>query len=131
MKRLLLLALAPAFFGWNAHAWKEGTLTCQFEVMSKKTFPKMEKLPPFSFDMTKQFSEAFQASSLENRLIIAYYPGFARPGDVNLFVLNMKYNGANAGADVPAVGGGTYTFKISRDDSDLIGAFLNCRADLR
>lgn len=127
----LLFIFVAGVFAPRAHAFQDGTLTCYFEVFSKKAFPKVEKTPPFSFNIKTQFSEAFQAKSLENRLIIAYYPGFAKPGDVNQFILNMKYNGANAGADVPAVHGWDYVFKISRDDSDLIGAFLHCNADLK
>ncbi len=131
MMKVFLIILGAALFAPSAQAFKEGKFTCQFEVVSKKNFPKVEKLPPFTFNAMEAFSEAYQAKSLENRLIIAYYPGFAKPGDLSLHVMDMKYNGANAGADVPAVADGNFTFKISRDDSDLVGAFLNCRSELR
>ncbi|MCC7403044.1 MAG: hypothetical protein IT288_01480 [Bdellovibrionales bacterium] len=122
-----------AFFTLMAHApqalaFKSGQVTCFWEVVAKDTFPAVEKLAPFTFDLTEPFTDAFQATHLKNRLLVAYYPGLAGPGDVNQLIVNLKYDGANAGADVPALADGTYTFKISRDDSDLVGAFLNCHS---
>lgn len=124
------LMVTVAFFAPQASAFKDGTLTCQFEVIAKKNFPTVEKLAPFTIKISEPFSDAFQAPSLNNRLLLAYSPGYAAPRDVNLFNVTLKYDGANAGADVPAVANGEYTFKISRDDSDLVGAFLVCKAAL-
>ena len=126
-----LAVLTPIVaFSSSAMAFKNGQVTCQFEVIAKDTFPAVEKLAPFTFNVQDPFSDAFQATRLKNRLLVAYYPGFAGPGDVNQLIIVLKYDGANAGADVPALADGQYTFKISRDDSDLVGAFLNCRATL-
>lgn len=136
MKRIIIAVLcaftaSAGIFAGKAEAYNGGTFTCFFEVLSKKTWPKVEKLPPFTFDAMAFFSEAFQSPSLENRLIVAYYPGFSKPKELYQFALDLKYNGANSGADTIAVNGYTYTIKVGRDDSDLIGGFLHCKADLR
>lgn len=124
-----LLALIPVLLlSSNASAYSRGKLNCRFEIVSKKNFPAVTRLPAFEFDVMKTHEDSFEADVLENPLRFRYTPGLTGLNDVRVFVIDLAYNMANGGADVPAAPNAGYVFKIGRQDSDLVGAFLNCTA---
>lgn len=132
--RILILSVtlfATFFTTSSSFAAASGTLTCHFEFMTKSSPGSFVTTPPFSFNVKNNYFNDFSFSGLQNKLYVAYYPGLTARGDLRIFIINLKYAGANAGADVPAINGGEYIFKISQDQSDLIGAFLNCTAELK
>lgn len=134
MKKLIVaLAFVGAFAqSQTSFAYKEGKLVCKSEFASKKNPTKPASFAPFELDITKEFFFTFTHESLERNLYFQYIPGKVQDKGVAFFVINMAYNMANGGADVMAFPEGVYTFKIGRQDSDLIGAFFTCEAkDLR
>ncbi len=129
--RLVFTALAALFIATESFAASSGTLTCHFEFMTTAAPGTFIKTPPFTFDVMDNYFNHFSFPELQNKLHIAYYPGLVAKDDLRMFVINLKYASANSGADVPAVDGGSYVFKISQDASDLIGAFMNCTSELK
>lgn len=121
-------ALLIIFAGSSSHAFRSGTLTCFFEIRATDKPNTTRTSESFTFDITQFYGNAFSFPFLSNRILLAYYPGFEKPGDVTFFSFILKYDGANAGSDVPAVNGATYYTNISKDGTDLIGAFMKCQA---
>lgn len=123
------VAILVLVIGTNAFAYKSGSLTCHFEILSKQSFPKFEKLPEFKINAFQSYFEAVKVKSLPNNILVSYSPGIDANKDL-ILSMDVKYDGAEGGSDVPAVNNQNYTFYVSKDFSELVGAYLKCRTDL-
>ncbi|NUN05982.1 MAG: hypothetical protein HUU57_09485 [Bdellovibrio sp.] len=103
-----------------------GTMECYFEIASKKQPGRYEiiKIQPFS--VMNAYQDAFQSPLLENRILFSYTPGHVTQSEISHVVINMTYNSANSGVELPIITKQKFVTAIGRQDSDLIGAFLNC-----
>lgn len=111
----------------QAFAYSSGKMKCFFEVYSKKTWPKQEKTDFFDIDVMQTYESSVELESLDNKIRFRYVPGTVASNNVKFAAVTMMYSGADAGADVPLVPDGEYVFKIGRQDSDLVGGFMNCK----
>ncbi|MBK9321479.1 MAG: hypothetical protein IPM97_00730 [Bdellovibrionaceae bacterium] len=123
-----LILIFTSFAAHSASAYSSGRLNCYFEMFSKNNWPKMEKTPTFDINIMEAYEQSIESKWLGNKIRLLYVPGIVATKDVQVAVVTMTYAGADAGADVSLKPDGTYVFKIGRQDSDLVGAFLNCRA---
>jgi len=122
----ILVAVFP-FLTQNAFAYSSGKMSCFFELYSKKNWPKVEKTPVFEINVMQMLETSIESKWLENMIRLRYVPGKTAVNDVQVAAVTMTYAGADAGADVSLKPEGTYVFKIGRQDSDLVGAFMNCK----
>ncbi len=130
MFKALILAVISLFTSASMAA-SSGSMNCFFELVTKSSPFTTIKKESFQFNVMDNYFNDFSFPELQNKLYVAYYPGLVAKDDLRVFVINLKYAGANAGADVPVINGGHYVFKISQDQSDLIGAFMNCTAEVK
>lgn len=123
----IILSICALLIGQNAFAYSQGKINCQIEMFSKKDSAKAYFLPAFEFDVMEPHFASFSHDLLDRSIHMSYTPGLVGLKDVRVFVLDMMYDNANSGADVPAMPNATYTVKVGRQDSDLIGAFMTCK----
>lgn len=117
-----IVLLSSQGFGYSG-----GKMTCFFELFSKKNWPKVEKTTPFEIDIAAGYENSVESRFLDNKIRLRYVPGIVATGDVRYVSVTMTYAGADSGADAPLVENGQYMFNIGRQDSDLVGAFMNCQ----
>lgn len=133
MKKIILTLAAGIFANLllvsSAFAFSSGSLTCSFDIYAFKNWPNAEKTPEFKIDIMSVYESSIESKWLDHKISLRYVPGLVAANDVQIASVDMTYNEANAGADVSLTPQGIYIFKIGRQDSDLFGAFLNCKAD--
>src|SRR5690606_6370031 len=93
-------------FGSISMAASSGKMNCFFELVTKNSPFTTVKKESFHFNVMDNYFNDFSFPELQNKLYIAYYPGLVAKDDLRVFVVNLKYAGANAGADVPVINGG-------------------------
>lgn len=119
--------ISSVFLCSQAFGYSGGKMTCFFELFSKKNWPKVEKTTTFEVNIAQGYEDSIESRFLENKIRLRYVPGIVAAGDVRYVSITMTYAGADSGADAPLVENGQYMFNIGRQDSDLVGAFLNCK----
>ncbi|MBT4762210.1 MAG: hypothetical protein HOO06_10970 [Bdellovibrionaceae bacterium] len=105
-----------------------GKIDCFYEIYSKKTWPKSIKTNTFSFNIETGADVSTPSSVLDNVLRMRYQPGY-RNNKLSYFIYSLTYADIHAGADIPVTESLSSVY-FSRDGSDLIGGFLNCKAKL-
>ena len=128
LTKYFIFIIGIGFFGaGQAYAYSSGKMKCNFEIYSKKTWPKLEKTEAFEIDVMEVYESSVELESLDNKIRFRYVPGMIAPKNVKFADVTMLYAGSDAGAEVPLMPDGEYVFKIGRQDSDLIGGFMNCK----
>lgn len=103
-----------------------GTMECYFEIASTKRPGRYEIVQLPAFSVMNVFEYALENPLLENRILFRYNPGWATKTEISHVVINMSYNSANSGIEMPLILEQKFVTAIGRQGSDLIGAFLNC-----
>lgn len=118
----IVLLVSGACFGYTS-----GKMDCYFEIVSKTNWPKVEKQPVFTIDLMQYYENSIESKWLENKIRLQYVPGKVSAQDVQFGAVSMTYDNANSGADFSLMPNGIYIFRIGRQDSDLVGGFMNCQ----
>lgn len=125
----MVLLLALTMISFNAFGYSSGTMNCFFELFNTKSWPKPEITQSFEINVMEVYESSIESKFLDNKIRLRYVPGLIARNDVRIASVTMTYDSADAGADVPFVADGQYTFKIGRQGSDLVGAFMNCKVN--
>ena len=126
MKTLLSLLVFSCALSAQAVTISSGTVECYFEIASTLQPAKYEIVKVPAFSAMDKFEYVVENHLLQNRILFGYYPAYNYLKEVSHFALNLSYNTANSGVELPVVLDDKLVVVIGRQGSDLIGAFANC-----
>lgn len=127
MKYLVALLIFSFVFSANAVTVLSGTVDCSFEIASTRQPTRYEVVKIPTFSVMEKFEYAVESPLLQNRILFGFYPDSRTGKAVSHFAINLTYNTANSGAELPIILDEKFIVVIGRQGSDLIGAFLNCK----
>jgi hypothetical protein len=122
----LLAFLALNTYGVTVSAnTPTGTGTCHYEIYTPNNFNKPIVTEEFQIVLERAEFRSTEHPGLKRAIRLQTQPATIDGKKHTHFAFSLTYDGAHAGAIVPAQSG-RHVMMISRDDSDIVGGYLFC-----
>lgn len=102
-----------------------GSASCYYELYTKEHFTAPVLTEKFKVDLSKTEDISTTNAAIKRTLRLRTKPGTIDGKSFTHISFSQTYDGAHSGAVVPAANG-TYVTIISKDESDLLAAYLFC-----